>query len=265
MEVAPLASTVSPACVEGRGQFLSFMSMSAGADEPLEPVAIFHGAGNRWYANVPLSPAGPTRVETSFQNGGQNETNEIAWQITNVLLETNAIAIRKDDSLLLTALPQGASSGDAVIVISDGTQLRAAAAEGVAHQFTEEGVFTVGGLHVPSGQRGRKVVKVVAASFERSIPSRVNHNRFWDCANLPPGVALEADPRLKVERIADEMRARQLPTPPPLGPNGRQYRISTRSNDPRYVVARLGRDGPILDSAAIQGFRWFPPRIRIYD
>ena len=64
------------------------MSVLAGPDYPLLPIAVQPGAGNRWYANVPLSPDAPTIIETSHQNGGLKETNEIVWQVTDLLAAT---------------------------------------------------------------------------------------------------------------------------------------------------------------------------------
>jgi hypothetical protein len=111
MDATPSASLVSPMCLEGRGSYLSMMTLLAGTNEPLTPLTVHHGAGNRWYANVPLSPDAPTQISVSYQNGGLTETNAMTWQILNLLDPNKAtnVVIRKGDSLLLSAFPEGAT------------------------------------------------------------------------------------------------------------------------------------------------------------
>jgi len=262
VEFAPASSPVSPVCIEGRGQYLSMMSFLAGAQYPLSPIPIQPGAGNRWYANVPLSPDAPTTVETSHQSGGVKETNEIVWQVTDLLQATN-LMVRKGDALLLNAAPAGATNGEVIISVASAgdplnpplSELRTSdAATPLAYQFNQPGTFTVTGTYLPTGATGSITVSVVEVSLD-SAAARVNRSRYWICTNLPPGTVLDADPRLKLVLVSDQERSAQTPALPPPQPNEREYRVLTRSTDPRQILARLGTNGPVLASATVQGFR----------
>jgi hypothetical protein len=62
---------------------------------------------------------------------------------------------------------------------------------------------------------------------------------------MPQEVSIQADPRLRfdeVNRSAD---------------GGRRYRLQIDAPEPRYIVARVGPDGPILTAARADGFRLF--------
>ena len=248
LELAPESTPVSPVCVEGRGQYLSMMTLLAGAADPLSPIQVQPGPGHRWYANVPLSPDGPTRIEVSYQNGGLMETNDIVWEVTNLLLADNPW-LRRGDALLLTALPAAASAGTVSITVVGVTNYTTDAATPVAHRFDQPGTFTIVGAF--SGGRTKAsrtiTVRVIDASLD-SPAAWVGKRRSWTCTNLPPEVALDWDPRLKI---------RELPAPSALGANARQYSLITDAAQPRYIVARLGRHGPILAATAVQGFRLF--------
>jgi len=246
VEVTPAASLTSPACVEGRGQYLSMMSLAAGLPGQLAPVPVQPGAGHRWYANVPLSPQGPTHLEVSHQSGGLRESGDIRWQALN-LLEADDITIRKGDSLLLTALPAGATSGPVTIAILGATNYTGDAAAPVAHCFDQAGTFIVLGAFTATGASRGITVSAVDASFEEPVAAWVGKTRQWTCTNLPPEAVLDADPRLKI----------MLTNAPPLGPNARQYCLSTDAAEARGIVARLGPSGPILARATVQGFRLF--------
>ncbi len=262
MEFAPSASLVSPVCLEGRGAYLSMMALSAGTNYPLSPVTIHHGAGNRWYANVPLSPVSVTRAEASYQNGGLTETNDMVWQICNLLDATN-MAIRKGDSLLLSAFPDGATNGTVAIHVEGQPPIQTDASVPVPHQFNTAGTYTVTGAYGPTRASGSIIVKVVDASFEGPCPANLPVKwawwTYWDCTNLPPGVVVESDPRLNFWIVSRPARAARLTNAPPLGVNGREFNLTTSSTEPRYVVARLGANGPILADTPILGYRFITP------
>jgi hypothetical protein len=262
VEFAPIASPVSPVCIEGRGQYLSMMTLLAGPAYPLTPIPIQPGAGNRWYANVPLSPDAPTIVETSHQNGGLKETNEVVWQVTDLLQGTNMM-VRKGDSLLFNAVPAGATNGSVTIsMVSAGDSLNPPQSESrttdvttpLACQFNQPGTFIVTGTFLPNMASGSITVSVVEA-FLDSPAARINRERYWICTNLPPGTVLDADPRLKLTLASDQERSAQIPALPPPQLNEHEYRLLTRSTEPRQVLARLGTNGPVLANATVQGFR----------
>jgi hypothetical protein len=267
IDFAPASSLVSPVCVEGRGQYLSGTSLAAGTQYPLRTIPVRPGAGNRWYSDVPLAPGEQTIVETSCQNGGLKETNRIAWQVTDVTVSTN-LGIRKGDSLLLGVLPGSGLAGEVRISVAaldnaavdlSVDKVSAEASAPVPYQFNRAGVYRVIGTFVPTGETGSILVSVVEASLDPPI-ARVNRKRYWTCMNLPPGAVLDADPRLSLIPVPDEERDAQIPKLPPRQPNEYEYRVITRSTEPRYILARLGTNGPILASAPVQGFRsWVAP------
>lgn len=246
LDVAPAVSATSPAFIEGKGQYLSMMRLSAGLDKGVNQLlAVQPGPGNRWYANVPLSVTGPTAFEVSYQNGGLTETREIVWQETNLLEATNTV-IRKGDALLLNALPAGVTEGGVRVVVAGVTNYESDVSLPVVHVFNEEGTFTVRGTFLPTGANGSIEVKVVGAKLEPAVATWVNKRRYWDCTNLPPAVVLDGDPRLKMARF---------PLPAALGEGARQISLINDEAEPRVVAARLGRNGPILASAVVEGFR----------
>lgn len=256
IESCPATSLVSPACIEGRGQYLSMMTILAGPLGQLTPAGVQHGAGYRWYVNVPLAASNATIIAAAYQNGALIETNQITWQPCNLLSVTNNVVIRQGDSLLLSASPEGLSEGEVVIAIG-GTTLTTDALTPVPYQFNQPGSFIVTGSYVGSTNAvGSTLVTVVGASLESSPIARVFHARYWDCTNLPPQVVVDADPRLTLTLVSAAERAQQTPALPPAGPNEREFRVRTRSSEPQYVLARLGTNGPVLANVAVRGFRW---------
>jgi hypothetical protein len=258
----PSASPTSPVCLEGLGSFPSMMSLVAEADYPPTSVMIHHGAGNRWYANVALSPKAPTHVQAFYQNGGLSESNDISWRVTNLLQATNAV-IRKGDSLLFTALPTGATNGAVRIHVEGLNPVDTDASAPVPCRFDEPGVFTVTGLYGPTRASASITITVIDASFNGPCPANLSvwwsWWTYWDCTNLPPGVVLDSDTRLAIYEVSAEERAERLPNAPPLGVNGREFKIESHSQEPRYILARLGINGPILASTAVLGFELAAP------
>lgn len=257
VEICPAASLVSPVCLEGRGQFLSMMNLVADYSGQFVPVAVQHGAGHRWYANVPLSVSNATTILSAYQNGAFIQTNEVTWQAINLLAETNSLTLRKGDSLLLTAHPAGATNGE--VELTDGTtSITTDASAPVPWQFNQAGTFTITASYAPTGQQGSLQVTVVEATFDSSPLAAVYHSRFWSCTNLPTGVVLDVDPRLKVTSMSGQQRAaqQQLLELPPVVANERDYLVYTRSTEPQYILARLGTNGPVLANVAVRGFRW---------
>jgi hypothetical protein len=258
VEVVPETSFVSPVCVEGRGQYLSLMRCEAGGSpDQMQLIPIHPGAGQRWYANVPLFPNGPTSVHIIYQNGSLEESHEIKWRVTN-LLEANDLTVRSGDALLLTAVPPTGTEGEVKIAVIGVTNYVTDTATPIPHRFDKPGTFIVTGTFDGSTKVARTVtVKVVAATFDGPVAAWVAHRRYWDCTNLPPEVVLDADPRLQIVEVPESVRQTLNPAPPPLGNNGRGYRLAIDAAEPRIVLARLGTNGPVLASTVIEGFRLF--------
>ncbi len=234
VEIAPETSVVSPVCIEGRGPYLSMMSVS--------DASIQHGAGDRWYADVPLSATASVRVVTSFQNNARVVTNNIRWVPTNLIGSGN-LTIRKGDSLLLTAYRAGATNGTVAINVAGVTNYVTTVPAPAACLFNSAGVFTVTGIHNDGIVTSNSIqVKVVEAAFNDGPACWVGRSRMWECPQIPQEAVVEHDARIKWEDLG-------------VSTNGaRQFRVTADQPEDRYLVARLGETGPVLTNAAAKGF-----------
>jgi alpha-tubulin suppressor-like RCC1 family protein len=236
----PFASFISPACVEGRGRYPAQLIVNGQVPAP--------APDERWYLNVPLSESGSTEVVASFQSGALVLTNQVTWAVLNVLNGPD-LTIRKGDSVRLMAAPNGATSGTVQIAISGGTAHTTTPEQPVAHQFAAAGIYTVSGVYTPveGASTSRSIqIAVVESSFPVDNPvAWAERQRVWNVPGLSSAAALQFDVRLKVVELA-----------PPNG-GGRSFNLTTDENDPRYIAARAGQGGPILDTTRVDGFRIF--------
>jgi PA14 domain/Bacterial TSP3 repeat len=254
---APASSYVSPMCLEGRDPYLSLMSLNikSGRDQAQWPIQ--RNAGKRWYANVPLQTNGSTAVRISYQNGAVVERHLLGWEPFNVLTHATssvpALTIRKDDSLLLTALPAGRPAGDVSIAVSEGgrsvAQYRTTTKEPAPFQFTNAGDYTVSATYTPKN-RGTPVtggvsVRVVDHRFPENPVCWAGKARDWALTNVPSGITLEGDGRL------------QLTAQTNADPNIQALSLLIDQNDPRTLVSRLGANGPIVAAVRADGLRLF--------
>jgi hypothetical protein len=229
---------VSPVCIEGNGLFMGKMKL-AGTDAVLK-----HGAGNRWYADVPLAVTNATEVQLSVEDGERVITRSLAWEQTDILGSTD-LMIRKGDALLLTAAPTGALSGSVTIDIPGITNCVTTVDAPVMTQFSSNGIYTVtGSFNDGATNLSRSIsVKVVAASFPTNL-SAVLLNKTRDVIN--PGI-----PTTNVVIQGDAATA--LGQPVASGTGIRYTASLTEVDSEHYLVARLGNDGPILDSTRLLG------------
>jgi hypothetical protein len=237
IEVAPATSQVSPVCVEGRGGFLSMMQISSG----VQPQA---GAGQRWYANAPLSASGPTAIKVSYENGGLQETCQVQWQPTDVLQTTN-LAVRRGDALLLCV---GQNCSQASVTVVGVTNYSLGPSQATVCEFPSAGTYTVTGAGIAPGgiQTNRSItVTVVGAGLGESPAAWMQKSREWNCPPLPPNAALETDPRLELIPLTSN---------PAQGPG---HGLKIDAQEPRYLLARLGTTGPVLANLRVDGFRLF--------
>jgi hypothetical protein len=238
-ELAPASSVTSPVCIEGRGQFMGMMEIEAGTNA----ITPQPGAGDRWYANVPLSATAATTVVISHQDGAVLETNQITWQVSN-LLTNQSMMVRQGDGLLLTAMPGGATSGTVNITITGVTNYTTDVFTPVPHWFSNAGAFTVTGIY--DGSLSNTItVTVIGAAFPASTSAWVGQDRIWACPDIPNEAVVEADPQLTLTQI------RYLPG------GGREFDLMTDAIEPRYVIARLGTNGPVLAATVVEGFELY--------
>jgi hypothetical protein len=239
----PITSYVSPAFIEGRGRFLSMMSITTDGGVGVAPQ---HGPGHRWYANVPIDSVNhESQITISHQNGGLVEAGAVRW-VTKNILDGGTLTIRKGDSLLLTAAPDGATSGTVAITIAS-TQYSTTPSQPVAHTFDTTGTFTVNGtFNNGTPQSGSLTVNVLDHTFTTEPACGISQTRRWDNFSVPADIVFDADPRF--------LKFAQIGT---LTNDGRRVSLLIDQNEPRYVVSRIGASGPILASARAAGFQLF--------
>ena len=155
-------------------------------------------------------------------------------------------------------LPDTTSNGAVTIIVNATNTFSTDAQTPVPYEFDQPGTYTVNKqLRAnPSASGSLTAVNVVTASFEGPVIAHVYRTRFWACTNLPSGVVLDPDPRLKLTPVSDADRDLITPALPTKGINERDFKIRTKSLAPQHVLARLGTHGPILASVPIEGFRW---------
>ena len=237
-----ISSYTSPICLEGRDPYPAMMLINQ--TNALSPQATTDG---RWYVNTPLQADTQTVFQVSYQNGALVQTCTLQWLPVNLLTSGNTtLTIRKGDSLLFTALPEGKDNGSLQLTIGAGSYT-GKAAKGIAYKFTTNGVFTVTGTCTsPSGssQSGGITVDVVQ---QQNLPNVEPAAWTWmqrnlNLPNLAPEAVLQADSRLTC--FIGGTNA-----------NGAvQLTLGTDVNEARSIIAKLGTNGPILDATQVQGF-----------
>lgn len=239
---ATISSDISPACLEGRGKFVSMIS----AEQPGGKVPIHHGAGDRWFGNVELSAGEPTPVQVSFENGGLIEHVEVAWAPTDLLVANDRL-LRPGDSLLLTA-SNGSTGSDSEVqlqiqvngqVVYAGPRNR-----GIPHRFEHPGQYEVSAT--TSSADGRVVTRGIKVSVldDPTVQSPVawsGRERVWDWPQLSDGLLIEPDPRIRLVEAGT------------LEGGGRRFALQVDRGEDRWVCVRLGAGGPILRSGPIHG------------
>ena len=240
----PATSKTSPVCVEGgNSQNIEMISVSGyytpENETPVAP-AILRQSKNKWYTDVPISPTAVSNLSFSFQDGAKVVPASVTWTVTNAITE-NAITIRLNDSLRLTAYPEGNSAGTTSITV-EGETYSVAATEGVVHKFENAGTFTVNASFTPDGGGdaviGSMTVKVVSCAFNGTAACFLNVGRSWTNPGIPTEAVLENDYHLSLIES-------------PLSPSGRTLDIAIREKRTAYVSARLSENGPVMAATSV--------------
>jgi hypothetical protein len=236
-------SITSPACIEGRGGFLSMMKILAGAQN----VTPQHGIGERWFCDVPLSPDQATTIEASFENGGLRRMARVQWAATD-LLTSDDLTIRQGDALLFQIGDSSneSESNTVVRIEVEGEVRYAGQAKQVPCVFAKPGTFAVKGIRKPASGESRErtiLVHVVNSTFRDRPIAWAGRQRLWDCPGVPNEATVESDQRMQFSEDSA------------LPEGGKRYRITIDSGEDRRVLARLGNAGPVLAAATIHGIR----------
>jgi hypothetical protein len=242
-----ISSYVSPVCVEGRDAHPSLMTMDIeGADNKTPRLRANPGPNGRWYEDVPLSAYAnaETILHVTYQNGALTETRHLHWLPLNLLAGSD-VTIRQGDSLLFTAQPAGSPTGRFVLTVGTNQLPPGRTSQPRAYLFAQAGSYQVSGTYTsPNGttQSVSIVVKVVDRSLAANPTCWVGRERDWDLPTIAPEAVLDADNRLLLEQTAN------------LPDQGERMGVLTDKNEPRYILSRLGTNGPVLASAKADGF-----------
>jgi hypothetical protein len=246
---SPAVSLVSPVCIEGATWSFDTLRVESSyvPENAVAPVPK-HGVGNGWYVDVELSPTNATGVSIADNNGSASWTNTITWIAFNLLdpAATNVPGLRRNDALLLTACPAGATNGDAQVDVWMGeqliTNLFARVGEPAPYRFRSAGNYRLSGVYSNENLSTNTSISIVvtAGRFGDDPYCRVEQVRAWLCPDMPTNAVIEHDADLTLGSS-------------PLAHGGRAFSLRTDTVDDRHVVARLGEDGPVLDSATVRG------------
>ena len=239
----PETCLTSPVCVEGgNAAFIEQIAISGyyvpSGQSPVEP-EIHSCSFNRWYADLPLDPDGitPVSVTVSYQNGAATATQNIVWEPVDLVC-LDEITIRKNDSLLLTAILPDAYQGDYTVTVEEDDYVFQLG-EVMPYKFETPGLIPIIVSWTPPGENELTIetyVSVVEASFNGDPICYVNTERRWLNTGIAEDTFVEAD---RCITITD------------LGVQGesRVFTLKSRTPAEGYVTARLYEDGPILDVA----------------
>lgn len=242
-----IGSYTSPVCLEGRDPYLNMMSLYVeGADNKVVNLNAKREPNNRWYANVPLSAYAnaQTTFNASYQNGALTDTRYLQWLPIN-LLTPASLSIRLGDSLLFNALPVNAPNGKIQITVGT-NQWNGRTTQPIVCHFNRPGTFTVTGTYTGANgatQSGNITVNVVGQTFATNPDSWVGVESLWNISAIPGLANIEADDRMFFESTSS------------LGTNSQQFGLITDENEARYALSRLGKNGPVLATATINGFQ----------
>ncbi len=269
-------SPVSPVCIEGSSLFSDLLAISNSftlVDSSNHWVAAQSSINWGWYGNGVLAPWEETQFTFTHNGVFDEQSLTLEWEETNLMTTpTNQTTVREGDALLFNALPDGIRQGSIIITV-DGpegiTNLVSLTDQPIPHIFEEAGTYTVSGFF----SRSRAVhfdendpvnaygfhsgtpadgvfndgntstsevftVEVVDIRFADEPSCIIDHERFWDCPDIPQGTVVEKDESLGLSSL-------------PLEGGGTLFRLVSFVEEEQGVIARLFEDGPITDHARV--------------
>ena len=231
----PASSYTSPVCIEGKARVPGQIQLVSGTNT----INAQDEINGQWYANVPLNPDGtPTTAIANFEGGQVSSTNSVVWSALNLAVtDGTTMAIRKGDSLRLTAFQVGSQpAGDVVITVKSGTtmldsnNITADAPE--VYTFPQSGTYTV--QAVWSGTTSTLTVQVKDATFGDPFVGYLTSWSTWALPGVGTDLTVDWDSNLYASENT------------PLVTGGRNFQVIPLQSGTKYVVARLSPGGPIL-------------------
>jgi hypothetical protein len=240
----PQTSRVSPVCVEGgNASYIEAIDISGyyvapGANDPNPPIRRL--AGNRWYADLPLSPDGatPVTVSVSFQNSAISVSENILWEpVDSASLEEDTVRLN-DEMLFGAILPAGVQTWTLTI---GGASYSLASGDVHRHQFATAGDITISASWM--GLDGtpavnEAIVHVLSAEFGNEPVCHVGTERYWRLAGINDDIHIEIDREVQALDYG-------------YYDNARYFRLRGLTPTIAYATARLREGGPVLDTTAV--------------
>ncbi|MBF0196983.1 MAG: hypothetical protein HQL32_04705 [Planctomycetes bacterium] len=231
------SSKTSPACIEGKALFPELMSISTGAE-------VLKSNNQQWYANLTLDHQSEVDFTISFQNQAKVLNRKISWERTYIPNELEIIKIRKGDSLLLDPNPENSTAPGNIMI--DNKEYVLGENKALPYLFDKAGEYEVTSLYKNNkGETSNHtmIVDVVEVDLPDTTISGLvgNERKISFLSNIPDEVSVDADERLSSWYVL---------------PNGTTA-FSLDSVKERYVLARIGKNGPIIDRMKLQGIRFY--------
>jgi hypothetical protein len=222
-------SQVSPAQIEGKGRYISKMSISTGDK-------VQRGIQNRWFIDLQLSKEGPTSFNLEYEEGLDSKSGLITWQETNVL-EEDDMTIRQGSTLLLNAVIDGDTDPIVTIKVGESDVVSVAPGEPLEYKFENSGTYEIVADYQGSESRTETLLVNVIGVEETDAPFIWrNKSRFWNWPNLPDEVTLYAE-GIEMKATTD-------------GYTLKRSEVLEEIN----IIARLGSNGPIIESLPTKAF-----------
>ena len=182
-------------------------------------------------------------IEVTLENAAISQAAEVRWINTPVFDERSALTIRRGDALKLSGLPDGGNPDDPLRLLLDGVCIH----EGLAgnpfiYRFNDDGVFEIKAEYGSGALTENAVltVTVIGMNFDEDPLAVVGQTRIWKDVALPSAAHIESDARVV---LAEHASVNNL----------YDYSLKTDTRLDRYLWARVGEQGPILDAAVIRG------------
>lgn len=240
-----VTSNVSPLCLEGTWRMPDTTTIESSGQD----IKVMAGLEGRWYANVPLDPAGPTIVSVTHENGAFRDKQQLTWTTTNLFDAPDQITVRTGDSLKVSANPGGSGvlPDPQASITLDGVEVENPQSDGTrVVAFDKPGQYELRATAVSGNEKvGVKVaVRVVQADFGAAFNISAGIPRIWSLPAMPHDFVLQSDALLTLEEVVRKpSQSRRLIAWYPQGGSGA----------PR-VIARTSPGGPIATSTTVNAF-----------
>jgi alpha-tubulin suppressor-like RCC1 family protein/Ca2+-binding RTX toxin-like protein len=253
LDANAVSTTVSPYTIEGESKYpdeIAIASTYTPETPTTDDLVAHRGLIGKYYADIPLSPDSATTVTVDEQSGTATYNKEITWIAYNILDNADT-KVRLNDSMKLAAYDSNSATSDPVSIkiynkttnalVATHTQT---AADTWNYKFETAGTYNIVGTCTENGRDITETVEVnvVSVNLGSTIVSIVNSTRNWNFACTSTTVQVEADPTITLSGMSQTA-------------SQRSYSLNATSTTDATIVARLGDNGPIMGSVAVNPIR----------